>query len=691
MQLTYSHKVSRGWALRQSAVWLWLTLATVFVLIFAFPVRYDLDAGDVAPQNIRSPLDFEFESAILTGQQQDYAVRQVQPVYTPPDSGIARLRYEHARRVLAYLDELRADVYATEAQAYAWVLVVPELGDLSLTTVNTLLKMPDANWTRTKQQFLYLLDQIMRQQRIREEDLEDVRASVPSLVALDLASDEAVVVADLVKRFLVPNVFYDEQATQRAIEQARDAVKPVKQSYRRGEVIVRDGSRVTDLNVEVLRHLGDAVQTRDWLEIGMAFLLAGVAVFSLGFYFWRFYPIVLDKPRLEVLFALLVTLFLALARVLIIPGDLLPYLFPGAALAMLLTTTSGLPVAVGTLVFVGGICGWMAGPDLGFAVMVMLSGLTAALTLPKYEQTGSIFRSGLASGLAGAASLLAFNAAELRGELVPLWLKIAVCLASGAISGGLTVGGLFLLAPIFDLTTTFRLTELSRPNHPLLQRLLRETPATFNHVMMVASLAEQAAERIGANALLTRVGAYYHDIGKLLRPYFFAENQQGLSNPHDRLDAYTSVDVLKGHIRDGQKLAREFHLPVAVRAFINEHHGTMQASFFYRKAVEAAGGEADLVDENQFRYPGPVPQSKETLLVMLADGSEAATRARRPSTPEALADVVDAIFDYRMKDGQLDECDITMKELHVVKATYIDLLRGAFHPRVQYPEPKKSE
>ena len=208
---------------------------------------------------------------------------------------------------------------------------------------------------------------------------------------------------------------------------------------------------------------------------------------------------------------------------------------------------------------------------------------------------------------------------------------------------------------------------------------------------MVASLAEQAAERIGANALLTRVGAYYHDIGKLLRPYFFAENQQGLSNPHDRLDPYTSVDVLKGHIRDGLKLARQYHLPARVRAFISEHHGTMRASFFYRKAVEAAGGEAGLVDEAQFRYPGPVPQSKETLLVMLADGSEAATRARRPSTPEELADVVDSIFTHRMADGQMDDCSITMEELHTVKAAYIELLRGAFHPRVQYPEPKKSE
>ena len=266
-----------------------------------------------------------------------------------------------------------------------------------------------------------------------------------------------------------------------------------------------------------------------------------------------------------------------------------------------------------------------------------------------------------------------------------LLLKLGICIIGGLISGALTVGGLFVLTPLFDLTTTFRLTELSRPNHPLLQRLLREAPATFNHVMMVASLAEQAAERIGSNALLTRVGAYYHDIGKLARPYFFAENQQGLSNPHDRLDPYASLEVLAGHVRDGLKMAQQHHLPAAVRAFIPEHHGTMRVSFLYRKAVKAAGGEADLVDESQFRYPGPKPQSRETLLVMLADSSEAATRANRPSTPEKLGDLIGSIFDQRMKDGQMDDSPITMPELATVKAAYVDLLRGAFHPRVQYP------
>jgi len=686
-----SRKATRGFIFRQVLFGLGLTLLTAFILVFSFPNDFDLVAGDVAPRDIRSPMDFTYVSDILTAQAQEDAVRRVETVYTPPDFNIAREQYDRARQVLAYLRELRADIYASEPQSYAWTLAVPELADLPLSTVNIILKMSDTSWNRVQIEFLSLLDQVMRQQRIREEDMNSVRAGISARVALDLGQDEAIVVSDLVKRFLRPNVFFDEVATETARRDARNNVVPVSRKFRSGEVIVREGNIVSDLNVEALDELGLAAQEWDWFDFGMALLLSVAATLSLGLYLWRFQPEALATARSEVLLFLLLILFLLLARTLTASSDLLPYLFPGAALAMLLTTTVGLPSAVGVMIYMGGVCGWLAGRSLGFAILVALSGIMGALTLPRYEQTGTIFRSGLLSGLFGALALFAFFADDVRADPIPMALKAGVCVVAGLVSGGLTVGGLFLLAPLFDLTTTFRLTELSRPNHPLLQRLLREAPATFNHVMMVTSLAEQAAERIGANALLTRVGAYYHDVGKLARPYFFIENQQGLSNPHDRLDPYTSVDVLKGHVRDGLKLAREYRLPERITAFIPEHHGTTRASYFYRKAIEAAGGETDLVDESQFRYPGPAPRSRETLLVMLADGSEAATRARRPSTPEELTEVVNSIFAQRIADGQLDNCPITMQELHVVKTTYIDLLRGAFHPRVQYPEPKETK
>jgi hypothetical protein len=688
MVQTKFDKVNLRWSVRQVIFWLWLSGVTAVVLIFSTPQEYDVGVGDVVSQDIRAPRDITFVSEILSQQARADAARRVQPLYTAPDSDIAREQYNRARDVLAYLRALRADPVGSEKQLSAWVRAVPELSDLPESDVETILTMSDAGWNRVQLEFLGLLDQIMRQEEVREENLSSIRRRIPAMVSLDMPQEEAVVIQELVKRFVRPNVFFDEAATQMEEEAARESVGPAFRSLRSGQVIVREGTVVSELDIEALTELGLTAEPQVGRDLGNVALLAGVSVLLLGLFLWQLAPDTLDSGRNELLFSLVLSVFLGLIWLLLRSGDLVPFLYPVTAAGMLLATTVGSLPALGGVLLLSLVAGWVGARSLMISTMILLGGFFATLTLPRYEQTGPIFRSGLFGGVAQAVGIFIFSIDDLRLEPLSLLLKLGISVVGGVIGGGLTVGGLFLLTPLFDLTTTFRLIELSRPNHPILQRLLREAPATFNHVMMVASLSEQAAERIGANGLLTRVGAYYHDIGKLVRPYFFAENQQGLSNPHERLDAYTSVDVLVGHIRDGQKLAREFHLPAAVRAFISEHHGTMKASFFYSKAVEAVGGDASLVDESQFRYPGPSPQSRETLLVMLADGCEAATRARRPTTPKELREGVDMIFEQRIKQGQLDECPITFAELKVVKETYVGLLRGAFHPRVKYPEPK---
>jgi hypothetical protein len=220
--------------------------------------------------------------------------------------------------------------------------------------------------------------------------------------------------------------------------------------------------------------------------------------------------------------------------------------------------------------------------------------------------------------------------------------------------------------------------------------MLREAPATYHHSLMVANLAEQAAESIDANALLTRVGAYYHDVGKITRPYFFAENQTEGMNPHDRLDPETSAEVLVGHVTDGLDLARRYRLPSRVRAFIPEHHGGNRVSFLYHKAVQLAGSEG-LVNEDNFRYPGRKPQSRETALVMLADGCEAAVRSARPESGEVVAEIVNHIIDQRIDDGQLNESGLTLRDIDITSQVFVSALKGTFHPRIKYPEPKEKE
>ncbi len=680
----------RQWWLRQLALALLLAAVATFALLGSISGEYDLAVGEVVPQDIRAPRELTYISQVLTQKARSEAERKVTPIYTSPDPAVARRQLERLQEVLAFLTAVRSDPYASDAQKRTWVLAVEELRDLPLNEVNTILALPDDAWDRVCRENRQLLNEIMRQETIRPQDVNEVRGRLPALVPLDLPQDEADLVAALTARFIAPNTFYDEAATDQARQQAAEAVGPVFRTVRAGEIIARGGDLLDEEELEALQELGLTGTRWDWGD-AMAIALFAIAItILLGLYLHRLQPEILDNARQELLMTIVLIFFIVLQHLLIPSGPLLLYLYPAGALGMLLAATCGYATAIGGLLYIGLIGGWIGGPSLMAAVILTLNGITAALSLPRHEQTSSPFRSGLLGGMAGVVAELAFSAAEVRVDFLPTLTAIGASLTGGLISGGLTLGALFLLAPIFDLTTTFRLLELSNPNHPLLQRLLREAPGTFHHVIMVASMAEQAAERIGADALLTRTGAYYHDIGKLEHSYFFSENQQG-NNPHLGLAPEVSAAIIKAHVRDGLALARAYHLPARVRAFIPEHHGTMRIYYFYHQALEAAEGDTQRVDEDLFRYEGPPPRSKETALVMLADAAEAATRAARPSTPEALAAIIDKIIRSRIDDHQLDECPLTMRELHIVRDTYIEVLRGLYHNRVRYPGEEKEK
>lgn len=675
--------------------WVWRQLLYAFSLmvitgmILLFPLRglYGVRENEVATRDIRSPRDLSYVSTLLTEQARQEAMQRVEPVYMRASPQQIRAHIEHVRQVLHFLDVLRADPYALPEERMAWMRAVPELATLSTQEATILLGLPESAWDTVQLESLRLLDDMLRQFEIRPEELNETRERIPALVSLSLAVDEASAVTVLVEHFLRANSFLDEEATATARQLAAERVAPVFNTILRGEIIVREGAVVTALDIEKLTQLGllqSDAQRRDWLN---AFILALAGVFLLGAYLQHFAPQVLNHARHEGLLFLMLVGFMVLARFFVPAGSLLLYLYPIGALSMILATTLGFSASMASTIFVSGVAAWIGGRSLELVTLYGLSGLVAVLLLPRYEDASTIFRSGFASGVFSLLAMLSFTPLADAGDGVTLALRAAMCLGSGILAAALTIGSLFVLAPVFDLPTTFRLLELSRPDQPLLKRLLREAPGTYHHVMMVASMAEQAAERIGANVLLTRVGAYYHDIGKLNRPYFFVENQLGISNPHDRLDPITSASILAAHVTDGLKLAREARLPQRVQEFIAEHHGTTRVSFFYQKALDQ--GVETMLNEADFRYPGPRPRSKETALVMLADGCEAATRAKRTSDAGELAKVVESVFEQRIKDGQLDDCAFTMRELALIRELYIKLLRGAYHPRVQYPQGKE--
>lgn len=669
-----------------------LTLAALSVVLLSFPLfpfsRLVLEEDGVAPQDIRAPRSITYESEIRTAEQRQLAEQAVQPVYTAPDSELARQQLERTRQVLDYLTSVRADSFATPAQRRAWVLAVPELSDMPHTVVDGLLALSEESWGRVQLETLDVVAEMMRR-GVREGGLESAQEQVSSLVGLDLSVEEAAVTAALAKRLIKPNSFYDEAATQARRQQAREEVSPVLTTFEAGEVIVREGERVSALDLEALRELGLQQSRTQWNDVAGYGALAMTAVGLLGLFLGRFAPSVLWEGRKLLLLLILLAIFLLLARIMVPERTVLRYLLPISSLAMLVGATLGAPVGVAASVYVGAAVGLMGDRSLELLIYAVAGGLMAALSLQKADRPGALFRSALFVALAHMAVLVGFHLPQEHWSTMEMSLQLLAAAGNGVLSASMALGGLFLVGPLFDIITTFRLIELSRPDHPLLQRLLREAPGTYHHSLMVANLAEQAAERIGARPLLTRVGAYYHDIGKIARPYFFIENQVEGVNPHERLDPYTSAEVITGHVRDGLDLARQYRLPRKVRAFIPEHHGTKPASFQYERALELAG-DPELVNAADFHHQGPKPQSRETALVMLADSCEAAVRAGRPTTPEELAQIVDSVFDGTRDSGQLDECPITTKELHMAQESFVSSLRGVFHPRIRYPEPTQA-
>jgi putative nucleotidyltransferase with HDIG domain len=690
-----NNKAGRSPRRERQQWWAWLRLilmglvlagvtAAVIVLPLVPTERVALGVGDVTLTDIRAPRRFTYESDILRAEEQERAALRVEPVYTQPDSAPARQQLDRARKVLDYLGSVIADPLASSVQKRAWVLAVPELANLPPEVVNDLLDLPEDSWNRVQTETLAVLDQAMRRE-IQEGAQGAVAEIIPTLVSLDLSDQETSVTVALVRPFLVPNAFLDVDATAQAQARAREEVPPVLRSFEANEIIVREGERVTTLDVEVLDELGLRRTQTEWIDYVGGILLALVATALLLLYLARFQPETVWRGQKLLLLVLLVSFFVLIAGLMVPSGFVLRYLSPTPALAILAAGTLGPQAGVGVAIFAGLVSGAIADYSLEMAIYAGLGSVVAALTLGRIERIRALFRAGGYAALVHVVIVAAFSIPlDMAQPNDPLVSTLAG-VANGGLSASLALGGLFLVGPLFDVITTMRLIELSRPNHPLLQRLLREAPGTYHHSLMVANMAEQAAERIGANALLTRVGAYYHDIGKIAQPYFFIENQVDGANPHGRLDPHASAAVIIDHVRDGVTIGRRYRLPYRVRAFIPEHHGTSWVSFFYKRAVEQAGDET-LVDEAEFHYPGMVPQSRETALVMLADACEAAVRAKRPTSAEEIADIVNKVIDQRVDEGQLSECDLTLRELSLTREALISSLRGVFHPRIDYPK-----
>lgn len=366
------------------------------------------------------------------------------------------------------------------------------------------------------------------------------------------------------------------------------------------------------------------------------------------------------------------------------------YYVPVAAIAMLVSLLyRDLELSFLFSVSLSLFVGMIYGADIYLSMVLIIGSFLASLLVWQARRRSTIISAGFYVGLVQSLCILTFF--HQSGMPLSAILKFAGSpFMSGLISSFLVAGLLPFFEFVFGVYTNISLLELADFNHPLLKRLVLEAPGTYHHSLMVGNLAEMAAEVVGANALLARVGAYYHDIGKIEKPDYFSENQDRYSSKHENLSASMSKLIIMDHVKTGVELAKKNSLNKAIIDFITQHHGTSLAYYFYRKALEEKE-EKDNVKEDVFRYPGPKPQSRETAIVLLADSVEAACRSLDEPTPERISDIVHKIINNKFIDGQLDSCDITLSDLEKIASTFIHILGAFYHSRVDYPEQSKGE
>ncbi len=681
---------SRNTGRKQAFVRMLLFALVVGAAIFASLVvdlpgmgNVQVTVGSRSPKTIVAPRGVTYNSDVLTQEAREKARRSVQPIYNVPESRVVRRQLARAQEVVSYITLVRNDPYATPAQKAAWLQAIP---DLSLTEeeAQEALELSDKEWQAATAEAYRILSIIMRRE-IREGEVSKAQRTAPSLISLDLSDKEADVALMLVNGLIAPNTFYNEEETKKAQDEAAQEVKPINRTIAAGEIILREGDTVTQLDIEALGALGLLQQRRTWRDYLVALILAVLFVSILIAFatlrrrnFW-------SETLPVLLLAIVFSGFVLLAKAMLPMHTLLPYLFPLASMSMLIGSLIDIPIAVLASALLAILAGRFSAGNSEIMAYLFLEGVVGALALGKAERLNSFVRAGLWIITANLLLLLAFRlpqAGALDNQgLTELALAGTI---NGVFASSFTLVIYYLLSQLFGVATSLQLLEISRPNHPLLHELLLKAPGTYHHSLIVSNMAEEAAVAVGADSLLARVGSYYHDIGKMIRPHFFIENNTDIENPHDRIDPYTSAHIIISHVTDGVELAQKYRMPPAIIDFIREHHGTTRVEYFYHRAMEMQNAP-DEVDESLFRYPGPKPHTRETAILMLADTCEATVRAMRPRTREETLEIIRSVIDRRLMSGQLSNSPLTLQDLTLVGEAFARVLQGIHHPRIKYP------
>ena len=680
-------------------------MLTLIIAIDFMPERVSLEQGNVAPRDFKATRNTNYSDEIETTRLQREAAEKVDPVYVREPGVPTAVN----NKVIDFITKVKAvqvqtketpegaepkELTTEEKIKLLRERIVFELSDeVLLALVKADAQTLDTMETRTKEIFTEAFG----------TGIEDNNLAVRKDQLIDQAKElafrsefEEVVIA-LIREFTEPNKFYDEDETQRKITEAQTRVVPVQKSLKQGEIIIREGEIVTREHIVKLESLGLLKARSSYGSVVGIALVVAIGMTLVLIFLYQINKEIFKNEAYLVLTGIIVAITLLVAKIIIainITGKpeystLVSYAVPLSAASMLIAILLDAKLSVIVTIVLSILLGIMTGGELRFTAMGLVTGLISIYSVTRLSQRSDLAKAGFIVGSAGVLTIISLGLIDNSSLTLILISAIILGLSNGVLAAILTIGILPYLETAFGITSSIRLLELSNPNNPILKRLLVEAPGTYHHSIIVGNLAEAAAEAIGAESILARVGAYYHDIGKIKRPYFFIENQLTADNPHDKIAPTLSTLIITSHVKDGLEFAEQHKLPLVIKDFIEQHHGTTLCSFFYQKAK--GDNENCEFNEADFRYDSKKPQTKETAIVMLADSVEAAVRSMQKPNQGRIEGLVRKLIKEKLHDGQLDESDLTLKEIDKIINSFMTVLGGIFHSRIEYPDQIEKE
>lgn len=669
-----------------------IAIAIFLALILPVSLRSEpslLKIGDVAFQDIRAPRSFNYVSEILTETTRKEAEKSVSPIYLPADPVISRTQIEKLKNIVGFINSIRSDTFASEDQKSKDLSSLSEI-TFSNNTTKALLELTDESWDIVRSESLFLLEDVMKSS-IREDQVVSIRRNLPPRIGFEVNDLEAGIINELVSPLIRANSVFSNENTARAIEEARSMVDTITKHYISGEIIVNSGKVIDPLTWEALQELGFTEPKNRITDYISACLLV-ITVMGFNILFIQrvkrsFGKVIEGLPVIVITFLI----FLFSARFIIPNHAILPYLFPIAAFGVTIASLYNYEAGLIFSISLSLLAAFNQVYRIDLAVYYFIPSAVAIFILGRGRRITIFFLAGLGIAISGSLLVISYRMQNsfLDASGASTLIGAAFVNGFGAISLALIFQ--YVLAQLLGKTTALQLMDLSRPDHPLLQELLLNAPGTYQHSLQVANLAEQAAKEINADALLTRIGALYHDIGKSQNPNFFIENQlPSQIDTHENIDPLIASATIIQHVEDGIMLGRKYHLPPQILAFINEHHGSSITRYQYEQALEKSSDSAT-VNKELFKYPGKKPNSKETALLMLADGCEARVKAESPKNPEDIEKIISENIKAALNQGQLDQCNLTLNDLRVISKSFTRTLQNTYHHRIIYPKLDISE